>query len=88
MLLSHYELIQLEILRGERMREWLIEARKNAEMTQKEIAIKSGISQNHYSAIENGNRHPSPKVSKKLAAVLGIDWTMFYNETAERGCIA
>ena len=30
--------------------------------------------------IENGNANPSVKVAKKIAAVLGFDWTMFFED--------
>jgi len=30
--------------------------------------------------IENGNANPSVKVAKKIAAVLGFDWTRFYED--------
>jgi len=30
--------------------------------------------------IENGSRDPSVKVAKKIAAVLNIDWTLFFRE--------
>jgi len=33
--------------------------------------------------IENGNANPSVKVAKKIAAVLGFDWTRFYDEYDE-----
>ena len=66
------------------MRVWLIEARKRADMTQRELAGMANISQNHYSAIENGSRRPSPEVSKILANALGLNWVRFYDEHSER----
>jgi len=30
--------------------------------------------------IENGNANPSVKVAKKIAAVLGFDWTRFFDD--------
>ena len=65
------------------MRTWLINSRKQADMTQRELANMVEISQNHYSAIENGDRRPSPKVSKRIAGVLGFDWTLFYEIPSE-----
>lgn len=59
------------------MRAWLIKIRGNK--TQKEIAAKSNISQNFYSCIECGARRPSPEVAKRIASVLGFDWTRFFN---------
>ncbi len=60
------------------MRKWLIELRKGYSQTQ--IAEAAGISQQMYSAIELGERRPSVEVAKKIAAVLGFDWTRFYED--------
>jgi len=61
------------------MREWLIKLRGNT--SQAEIAKKCGISQNFYSWIELGERRPSVETAKKIAAVLGFKWTMFFEDT-------
>ena len=63
------------------MRKWLIEIRKGR--TQAQIAKAVGISQQMYSAIELGERRPSIEVAKKIAAVLGFDWTRFYEDEDE-----
>ena len=47
-------------------------------MSQMDVANKVGISQNHYSSIETGNRQPSVAVAKQLANLLDFDWTKFY----------
>ena len=60
------------------MRKWLIELRKGYSQTQ--IAEAAGISQQMYSAIELGERRPSVEVAKKIAAVMGFDWTLFYQD--------
>lgn len=49
------------------------------------IANQVGISQNHLSNIESGIRRPSVKVAKRIAAVLGIDWTEFFQDEKEGG---
>lgn len=36
--------------------------------------------QSHYAMIENGWRGASPKTAKKIAAVLGFDWTLFFED--------
>ncbi|MGD9678395.1 MAG: helix-turn-helix domain-containing protein [Vulcanibacillus sp.] len=59
-------------------RNWLIQLRGNN--TQRKIAEQCGISQNFYSWIESGDRTPSVKVAKKIANILGFDWTLFYQE--------
>ena len=46
--------------------------RMGALYSQKEFAQVIGISQNHYSNIENGVRRPSPEVAKRIADVLGF----------------
>ena len=46
--------------------------RMEALYSQKEFAQVIGISQNHYSNIENGVRRPSPEVAKSIADVLGF----------------
>lgn len=33
-----------------------------------------------YFYIENRNRNPSVETAKKIAAVLGFDWTRFYED--------
>ena len=56
----------------------LAEIRKEKHLTQEEVAKAVGISRVAYTNIENGKRHPSPKVAKRLASVLGIPWTVFF----------
>jgi putative transcriptional regulator len=51
------------------MREQLFELRNKANLTQKEVADKIGISRAAYSNIENGKRNPSYKVMKKIAVL-------------------
>ena len=63
------------------MRKWLIELRKG--YTQTQIAEAVGITQQMYSAIELGERRPSVEVAKKIAAVMGFNWTRFYDDECE-----
>lgn len=44
------------------------------------VARKSDITEGYYSMIENGMRRPSVEVAKRIAAVLGFDWTRFFEE--------
>ncbi len=60
------------------MREWLISIR--GERTQQNVSDACGISQNFYSCIESGERNPSVDTAKKIAVVLGFDWTRFFEE--------
>lgn len=55
------------VLRGARSREGI---------SQKELAKRSGISQDNISRMENGKRVIGEKVAKKLAAVLRIDYKL------------
>lgn len=61
------------------MREYLIENRKKANMSQTTVATKSEISRVYYSQIETGVRNPSVKVAKKIAEVLSFDWKVFFS---------
>ena len=45
-----------------------------------ETAKKSGISYPHYNFIENGKRRPSVEVAKRIAGVLGFEWTRFFED--------
>lgn len=63
------------------MRKWLIDIRNGR--AQAQIAEAVGISQQMYSAIELGERRPSVDVAKKIAAVLGFEWTLFYQDENE-----
>ena len=59
--------------------------RKQANITQEEIAKKAGIARSSYTNIENGERRPSVETAKKIAAVLGFDWTLFYEDEGQKG---
>lgn len=45
----------------------MIEARKKSGLTQKDLAIKTGLSQGDISKIERGNANPSLNTLKRLA---------------------
>lgn len=63
------------------MRSWLKKLRHESHnMTQEQLAKKVGISRTMITEIENGNANPSVEVAKKIAAVLGFDWTRFYED--------
>lgn len=50
----------------------LIDARKQQNLTQKELSDKTGITQADISRIENGTRNPSLEMIKRLAKGLGM----------------
>ena len=49
----------------------IIDARKSAGITQKELSQKSGIAQGDISKLENGNANPTINTLQRLAAALG-----------------
>ena len=55
--------------------------RKAAGLRQTDLAQAAGISQSLVVKIELGERKPSVKVAKRIAAVLGFDWTEFFKES-------
>ena len=63
-----YEEIQpeLNVIRA------LIDARISKNMTQKELAEKTGIAQTEISKLENGTRKPSIKLLQRLADGMGM----------------
>lgn len=64
------------------MRLWLIGIRKARGLSQKEIADAVGIAQPTYWQYEHGAVSPSVPTAKKIAKLLGFDWTLFYEEKA------
>lgn len=64
------------------MMEWLVKLRGN--VSQQVFSQRLGISQSMYAAIEVGNRKPSVKTAKKIADVIGCDWTKFYEDSQEK----
>lgn len=53
-------------------------------MTQEKVADMAGMSRTMLTEIENSNANPSVETAKKIADVLGFDWTKFYeDETKE-----
>lgn len=62
------------------MRQWLTEARKEKGLSQADIARRVGIKPPTYCNIENGKRGLKPETAKKIAAVLGFDWTLFFEK--------
>ena len=51
----------------------LIDARRIAGMTQKQLSERTGITQSDISKLENGNSNPSIKTLKKLANGMNMD---------------
>ena len=53
------------------VRDLVISTRSAANLTQKQLAQRSGVSQSNISKIENGNYHPSLSTLKRIADALG-----------------
>lgn len=58
--------------------EFLKEKRIERNFTMRQVGDEAGISESFYWMIENGDRRPSVETAKKIAAVLGFDWTLFF----------
>ena len=67
---TEYDAIQpeMDVIRA------IVDARTSQNMTQKELAEKTGINQADISKLENGTRNPSLKLLKRLAA--GMDMVL------------
>jgi len=66
-----------------RKRIWMVKHRLEKDLTQVELAKKVNISNRTISEIERGNRNPSGKLAKKLADVLEVDMSKFFEEENE-----
>lgn len=60
------------------IRNLLLGKRKSLNLTQEAVAEKYGFTRQFYSLVERGARTPTPQNAKKIANVLGFDWTLFY----------
>lgn len=58
----------------------LKEVRKSKGLTQEELAAKCDVQRTTVTMIETGENLPSVQLAKKLAEVLEIDWTEFFDE--------
>ena len=65
------------------MRTWLKDIRAKKELTQQEVANAANVDVTMISKIELGERRPSVEVAKKIASVLGFNWTRFYEDEDE-----
>lgn len=60
-------------------RKWLKEIRLAKNLTQSQVSKLAGISRSYYTNIETGIKTPAVPVAKKIAEILGFDWTYFFN---------
>jgi transcriptional regulator with XRE-family HTH domain len=65
---KEYEAIQpeIDVIRA------IVDARTSQNMTQKELAERTGINQADISKLENGTRNPSVNMLKRLAEGMGM----------------
>ena len=63
----------------------MIDARTSQNLTQKQLAEKTGIAQTEISRLENGTRNPSIKLLQRLAEGMGmvLDVRLIPRETAQ-----
>lgn len=59
---------------------WLEAKRREKGLTQDAVAEQAKIARASYTNIESERRNPSVEVAKRIAAVLGFDWTRFFEE--------
>lgn len=69
---------ELEIIRA------IADARIAQNLTQKELAERTGINQADISKLENGTRNPSLKLLKRLADGMDMDLQLVFTPRSER----
>ncbi|WP_141432449.1 helix-turn-helix domain-containing protein [Bacillus sp. 03113] len=62
------------------MRIWLKTRRVEKKLTHEEVANKCNISRSFYTHVENGTKTPSVDVAKKIAKILDLKWTIFFED--------
>ena len=65
------------------MRNWLIEIRQKSGYSQAYICRAVGVKQPTYWEYEHGESNPSPKIARRIGALLGFDWTLFFPDENE-----
>ena len=72
------KLLAMEV---ETMRLWLKEIREENNLTQLKLSEKTGITEQYVYMLETGERRPSVDIAKKIAEILGFEWTRFFEGT-------
>ena len=62
---------------------WLKEIRTRNNMTRPKLGELVGVSEQYVYLIEIGERRPSVDVAKRMAELLGFDWTRFFEDEAK-----
>ena len=66
------------------LQKWLKDLREETGHTQESIAELVGIAKTTYSSYEQGHRQPSIVNAKKLAEVLNVPWTIFFDNEVRK----
>lgn len=61
---------------------WLLAKRREKGLTQEQVAEAAGIARSYYTRIENGDHKVPVETAKRIAQVLEMDWTLFYEQNA------
>lgn len=61
-------------------RNWLKDIRASAGLKQEDVADQAGVARATYGHIETGERNASVMNAKRIASVLGFEWTLFFEE--------
>ncbi|WP_270999021.1 helix-turn-helix transcriptional regulator [Listeria seeligeri] len=62
------------------MRTWLKKLREEKGLTQLELAELSNVERTTYASIEQGRRNPSVANAMRIAEVLDVEWTIFFDQ--------
>ena len=65
------------------MRPWLKNLRESKGLSQAKLADEVGVTVTAISKYEAGERSPKPIIAKKIAEVLGFDWTKFFDNDCD-----
>ena len=63
------------------MKEIMKAARAEKKLSQSALANEIGVTEQYIYYIEAGERRPSVENAKKIANVLGFDWTLFFPDS-------
>lgn len=62
------------------LRTWLKKLREEKGLTQLELAELSNVERTTYASIEQGRRNPSVANAMRIAEVLDVEWTIFFDQ--------
>src|SRR5262245_59199490 len=65
----------------------LLDLRQSSQLSQERLADAAGLSANYVSLIEKGRRLPSLEVLSRLAHVLGVPMTAFFDVEVPKGAL-